>query len=285
MAAMYDLDESRLRRIRRLPPSKEGVDVGGSASSMQALIPEEGDLLTCEFTGEKYQYSGLVLWSSSRLLLLICTVRDATLCGRQHDSYLSRLALRAKQSLLNLLTEKALQSQLEFAWERFRKNAFAGDGAEDTEEGDALHCLRVLQTRSVKFSLHNFMEPFLHINVNWRDLLSNARRNLWYSYEPDYALHLINVHGAQTSAERPDEVNDVQEGLILTLGACGLGEEYLVAIEFDSHRKCDVIKTAALYRHANDRSSAHTAMTDRELQLVECVLRLLSSALWNHEMR
>ncbi|SCU71603.1 uncharacterized protein TEOVI_000318400 [Trypanosoma equiperdum] len=275
VAAVFDLDEPKLRRLRRLMPNEQNAAPGVNAVNdvhLQQLIPEQGELLHRESTGEKYQYCGLMLWRSLRLLVLVSTLRDVAHCDRRQNSDLYKLVMNAKSSLLRMLIDSTLRQQLQLTWKRFLTPPIEAQELQEGDVEEALQDLRVLQTKSARVSIVSFLEPFLSLDLNWANALFNSGRYLSRLCFNEYALHLLPVDGSQTRG-----------GAIMTLGSGSLDCGCLVVVEFSRCEERGVIENGVLYRSYGERITSTSSMSEAELELVECVLGILSSLLWSGE--
>ncbi|KAG8343651.1 hypothetical protein TRVL_05517 [Trypanosoma vivax] len=278
IVVVFDMEKTFVQKMRRVLSRKRSDSTSTSDTHSIQVLPAQGEVLLREFTGEKYQYGGLVAWPSSKFFVLLSTARDAAVCQRMPNDDLCGLAKHANFLLTRLLADSMLLQYVDLAWVQFCR--FEGGKFNDVEgeNEDILHCLRALQSRSIKVSLHSLLGPLIQSETNWKDLLLEHYRSLSAFCSPYYVLHLLTDKAIATSSE--SAVGDGGGSLVLTVGGCEEGAEYLVTLEFSSDSRRFVLTKGTLHRKRNERMTGASAFSIRERELVECVTKMLSSLLW-----
>ncbi|KEG08832.1 hypothetical protein DQ04_06361020 [Trypanosoma grayi] len=282
IAAVFDVDETYLRRMRKLLTAKQNE--GPDGSGVRLLIPDQGEVLLREASRERYHYCGLVVWSSLRLFVLLSTLRDTTGCDRCLSGDLRSLALRAKDLLLQLLMDSTLQQRVNSAWERFRTPFTEnGENVGVADWGPATHDLQTLKTRCIRIPLTTLVEPFQQLRLDWRRVLEGQYRSISTACMPKYALHLITDDSSDHEGE---DSNQTTGTVALTLTMCKSTRVCFVVVEFYCG-KYGAIKSAAFNRGMSERDStarlqeeAEAEEEEEEAELAEQMLKVLSSVLW-----
>ncbi|RNF27209.1 uncharacterized protein Tco025E_00583 [Trypanosoma conorhini] len=284
IVAAFDVEESCVRRAQKIVAKT--FSVGPDSNGMRQLIPKQGEVLLRESTQERYHYCGVMVWATSRLFVLLCTVRDVTVCDRCANGDLPKLALAAKRQLLQLLLDSMLQQRLEFAWDKIRtpldadNDSDADDSTDSSEQGPSREDLRTLQAHWRKYRLANVSKPFLQLQSDWKSILTRQSGAISAACEPNYTLHLFleesggNVYGTHGKV--------IDNTIALTLSARRMDRRCFVAVEFTAGVSGS-IESAALYRGTSERGAVNKLLEEEEdAVLIEQTMKLLSSALWGH---
>ncbi|RNC51274.1 hypothetical protein TcCL_ESM11624, partial [Trypanosoma cruzi] len=285
---VFDVEESCVRRARKMTAknSSEGPDSNG----MRQLIPRQGELLLRESTQERYHYCGVMVWATSRLFVLLSTVRDVTTCDRCPNSDLPKLALSAKRQLLQLLLDGMLQQRLDFAWGKIRAsrgekneaNNNDNDSTDSAEQGPSREDLQTLQAHWRKHRLFNVSKPFLEIFLDWKLILASHHGALLAACEPNFSLHLFLEGSGEKLAGthcKYSNNNNNNSTIALTLASCQTNRRCFTVVEFSSGSS-GCIESAALYRGTSEGGTLDELLDEEEAELIEQTLKLLSSALW-----
>ncbi|EKG06186.1 hypothetical protein TCSYLVIO_002724 [Trypanosoma cruzi] len=283
---VFDVEESCVRRARKMTAknSSEGPDSNG----MRQLIPRQGELLLRESTQERYHYCGVMVWATSRLFVLLSTVRDVTTCDRCPNSDLPKLALSAKRQLLQLLLDGMLQQRLDFAWRKIRAsrgekneaNNNDNDSTDSAEQGPSREDLQTLQAHWRKHRLPNVSKPFLEIFLDWKLILASHHGALLAACEPNFSLHLfLEGSGEKFAGTHCKYSSNNNSTIALTLASCQTNRRCFTVVEFSSGSS-GCIESAALYRGTSEGGTLDELLNEEEAELIEQTLKLLSSALW-----